>query len=253
MSKLRFDDTIKNMSIRATDGDIGKCVDLLFDERFWTARYLVVETGGWLSGKKVLIPIVSVDRIDLTRDRVELCSTMKQIEDAPGIDTDAPVSRRHEISILDYYAYSNYWALSGVWGGAADPMLLRNPLDSPEVTIPPETEGDPYLRSVEEIIGYQINTVDDDIGTIKECYVCPRNWFIKYIEVETGSWFSKQRVLLKSEVVSDVSWTDRTISGTLSRQDVENAPAFTPPLTEALQADIDEYYAGLGEKHQANA
>lgn len=42
-------------AIHATDGDIGKVVDLYFDDERWAIRYLVVDTGGWLTGRKVLI------------------------------------------------------------------------------------------------------------------------------------------------------------------------------------------------------
>jgi hypothetical protein len=53
-------------SIGATDGEIGKADDFYFDDERWTVRYLIVKTGGWLFGKKVLIspckPHKSTDR-----------------------------------------------------------------------------------------------------------------------------------------------------------------------------------------------
>lgn len=141
MLKLRFDDAAKNMSIHATDGNIGKCVDLLFDDRFWTARYLVVKTSNWLFGsdnwlfgREVLIPIVSVERVDIEKNQIELCLTKEQIENAPSIDTDAPVSIQHETSLADYYAYGHYWGFDTAWGAVANPMLLRNTRDKPMAT-----------------------------------------------------------------------------------------------------------------------
>ena len=41
--------------IRATDGEFGKVHDVYFDDRAWTVHYLVVETGDWLLGRKVLL------------------------------------------------------------------------------------------------------------------------------------------------------------------------------------------------------
>ena len=249
MLRLRFDDEVKNMSIHATDGDIGRCVDLLFDERYWTARYLVVKTGSWLLGRKVLIPIVSVDGVDIQKNHIKLCLTKNQIENAPGIDTDAPVSRQHEASMMEYYAYGNYWGMSGVWGAAADPMLLRTPqTDKGSATTLAEEAGDPNLRSVEEILGYQISADDGDVGAVRECYVCPPTWFIKYIEVDTGSWFSRRRVLVTPELSSKVSWKDKAISYGLSRQDIDNAPIFEAPLTDAFDAGISKYYEKISEQ-----
>jgi hypothetical protein len=40
--------------IRATDGIIGTVDDLYFDDQDWTIRYCVVNTGSWLTGRKVL-------------------------------------------------------------------------------------------------------------------------------------------------------------------------------------------------------
>jgi uncharacterized protein YrrD len=42
-------------SIGATDGEIGHVKDFYYDDKTWTVRYLVVETGNWLFGRKVLI------------------------------------------------------------------------------------------------------------------------------------------------------------------------------------------------------
>ena len=52
---LRSIDSLKGYTLAASDGEIGKCADFLFDDRDWTVRYMVSDTGGWLSGRKVLI------------------------------------------------------------------------------------------------------------------------------------------------------------------------------------------------------
>ena len=46
-------------AIRATDGDLGKVEEFYFDDETWKIRYIVVETGNWLSGRKVLISPVA--------------------------------------------------------------------------------------------------------------------------------------------------------------------------------------------------
>ena len=42
-------------TIDALDGEIGSVHDLYFDDQTWSVRYLVVDTGKWLSGRKVLV------------------------------------------------------------------------------------------------------------------------------------------------------------------------------------------------------
>jgi hypothetical protein len=48
---------IKGYTVEASDGRIGTVSDFLFEDTSWMVRWLVVETGNWLSGHKVLLPI----------------------------------------------------------------------------------------------------------------------------------------------------------------------------------------------------
>ena len=43
---------LKDMVIRATDGDIGTVDQFYFDDQAWAIRYLTVETGGWLGDRR---------------------------------------------------------------------------------------------------------------------------------------------------------------------------------------------------------
>ena len=48
-------DSLIGYNLEATDGVIGEVEDFYFDDESWTMRYLIVKTGNWLSGRKVLI------------------------------------------------------------------------------------------------------------------------------------------------------------------------------------------------------
>ena len=53
---------LRGYRIRATDGLIGTVDDFYFDDQDWGIRYLVVDTGCWLSGRKVLISPAAIGR-----------------------------------------------------------------------------------------------------------------------------------------------------------------------------------------------
>jgi hypothetical protein len=66
--------------LSARDGEIGKVKEFYFDDRSWIVRYLVADTGGWLSGRRVLISPYALDEanignrvipVDLTRTQIE--------------------------------------------------------------------------------------------------------------------------------------------------------------------------------------
>ncbi len=51
-------------TIQATDGHIGDVSDVLFDDATWKTRWLVVDTGHWLPGRKALIHPFAIAGID---------------------------------------------------------------------------------------------------------------------------------------------------------------------------------------------
>jgi hypothetical protein len=71
-------------SIAAVDGDIGH-VDEATDELLG-ASYLVVDTGPWIFGRKVLLPAGVVERIDTADKKIYVDRTKDQIKDAPEYD-----------------------------------------------------------------------------------------------------------------------------------------------------------------------
>jgi sporulation protein YlmC with PRC-barrel domain len=52
---LRGISTLQGLTVAATDGEIGSVYDVYFDAKQWTVRYFVVDTGTWLSGRRVLV------------------------------------------------------------------------------------------------------------------------------------------------------------------------------------------------------
>ena len=72
-------------SVEATDGGIGK-IDEATGE---TGRsHLIVDTGPWIFGKKVLLPAGVVDRVDLDAETVFVNRTKDEIKNAPEFDKD---------------------------------------------------------------------------------------------------------------------------------------------------------------------
>jgi uncharacterized protein YrrD len=85
-----------NWNLDATDGEIGKVEDFYFDDQTWAVKYLVVRTGGWLSGRKVLISPTVVIGNTWELGLFPVSITKDQVRDSPDINTDKPVSRQHE-------------------------------------------------------------------------------------------------------------------------------------------------------------
>ena len=102
---LRNVKDLRGYAIRATDGVIGRVDDFYFDDEGWAIRYLVVDTGSWLSGRKVLISPIAIGPPDWTTHELPVSLTKAQVEHSPDIDTRRPVSRQHEAEYFGYYGY----------------------------------------------------------------------------------------------------------------------------------------------------
>jgi len=100
---------ISGFGIGASDGPIGSVSDLLFDDTNWALRWCVVDTGSWLSGRKVLLPPSAIGVPDPDRRAFPVDLTRKQVSDSPVFDSDAPVSRQLEASVYGHYGWSPYW------------------------------------------------------------------------------------------------------------------------------------------------
>ena len=102
---LRSLNVLKGYHIAAKDGDIGKVHDFYFDDELWIIRYLVVDTGHWLPGRKVLLTLGVLHRPDGQGHPVNVDLTREEIRNSPDIDTDKPVSRQQEIELHRHYRW----------------------------------------------------------------------------------------------------------------------------------------------------
>ena len=85
---LRNTKDLEKFTIHATDGEIGSIQDMYFDDDAWVLRYFVVETGSWLSSRKVLISPLSVQQPDWVGKTLPVSITKAQVSNSPAIDTD---------------------------------------------------------------------------------------------------------------------------------------------------------------------
>jgi hypothetical protein len=88
---VRANRNITGFEVSARDGDVGKIDEATYDAG---SSYIVVDTGPWIFGRKVLLPAGVIDRIDVERQIVFVDLTKDEIKDAPkfdpGVQADDP-------------------------------------------------------------------------------------------------------------------------------------------------------------------
>jgi uncharacterized protein YrrD len=261
---LRSMKNLEDYAIRATDGIIGHVKDFYFDDKAWVIRYLVVDTGTWLSSRKVLISPIAIGHPDWTDRVLPVSITKEQVKNSPDIDTQKPVSRQHEIRYLGYYGYPYYWEGAGLWGDGLDPSMMMtgfggfpsrpHPIRSEEEMAYARAEAarhqddDPHLRSCKAVMGYHVQATDGDIGHVEDLLVDEETWAVRYIIVNTSNWWLDHQVLIAPQWIQGVSWSDSTVAVNLIRQAVKDAPPYDSEilLERNQEMSIHEHYGSPG-------
>jgi uncharacterized protein YrrD len=223
---------LQGFAIHATDGIVGEVEDLYFDDEDWAIRYLVVDTGHWLSGRKVLISPVAIGHVDWIAQQLAVSITKARVEHSPDIDTRKPVSRQHEAAYLGYYEYPQYWDTVGREPRPEDAKKTRRAAGS-------KTSDDSHLRSCKAVIGNHVHATDGDIGHVEDVLVDDHTWAIRYMVVDTSNWWGGHRVLVAPQWLAAVNWPDAKVSVDLTRFAVQHAP----PYDSAAQLDRQQEQA----------
>lgn len=234
---------LRDYSIAATDGNIGKVTDLLFDDNDWVVRYFVVQTDSWLSSRKVLISPIGIQKVNWLEKVFHVLCTRDQVKNSPRVDTDKTISRQQEIDQLDYHSYPYYWGNTGFWGDGMYPHLLNSGFGQPEQT-PKEADDiaivheaaiikrhkndDPNLRSSQAIIGYHIHASDGDIGHVSGIIIEDQSMSVRYLIIDTTNWFGGHKVLISPEWIKEMKWLDKSVTINLTRDKIKKAPHYNP-------------------------
>ena len=235
---------LKGFHLLAKDGEIGHVEDFFFDDQSWTVRYLVADTGNWLSGRLVLISPFAIAGVNCGEKLVSVNLTKKQIEDSPSIESDMPVSRHYELTYSKYYGWPLYWTGPELWGANPFPAYTGAFDYTRAEEEPREHHIDPHLRSLVNVIGYYIHARDRDIGHVHDFIVDNESWAIRYLIVDTRNWWPGKKVLLAPQWIEDISWHESHISVDLLADAIRNAPEFDESggITRDYEKRLYEHY-----------
>lgn len=254
---LRHQSEIIGYAIHANDGYFGTVSDHLFEDTTWSVRWLVVDTGHWLPGRKVLLPPSALVHINHIGRQFNVGLTKQQVKECPDVEADLPVSRQMETSIYDYYGWSPYWDsgsymgmvdyggnVGGPLGSVPSPELMAR---QKEIDTEKRSKSDPALRSAKEVTGYRIHASDGEIGHIEDFLVEDDNWSIRYLVVETRNWWPGATVLISPLSVQAIQWADQQVNLGVNRQSVKDSSEYDPSATvdPISQKAIQKYAGGL--------
>jgi hypothetical protein len=232
-------------AVAASDGHVGAVKDFLFDDRSWRVRWMVVDAGHRLQGRKVLIHPSAIGPLQLPpKPAIPMLSfggemlavavnlTTRQIEASPEALEDEPVTQQMERRLYDHYGWDPFWGASSFGADAIVPEPSGRPLPA-EVAEGRAADldapaGDPHLGSAAAIKGYHVHAADGDIGAIDNLLIDDVRWLARYLVVDTGYWLPGKLVQLAAHAVTDIDWRERRVDVNVTRGEVKSAPEWDP-------------------------
>ena len=231
------------------DGEAGQVEDIYFDDRSWTVRYVVVNLGRWLPGPRVFLTPRAVARIDVARERLQTTLTEAQLVGSPAGQHVRPVSRQEHAAFARDDGFPYAWHERLGWGSGLLPLLrIPIPVTEPALAHSGSHPGDdPHLRSIADVSGHAIRATDGDLGRLDDFVLHQSSWTIRYAIVDPHRWRPGRRVVLPTDWIMSIEWSERVVSVDVPSATVRAAPAYRRgmPFDRGLQVDLERRVAGL--------
>jgi len=239
-------DITRNYRLKALDGDIGKINDFFFNDDLWIIKYLVANTGDWLRERLVLLSPVTLGDPQWESEELPVNLSKDKIENSPPVEKHKPVSRQMEDKLMKYYA----WPVDYNYGfGSVNTLEMqimqqRMQEDSETDEESAKNKKDEHLRSIKEVIGYDVQASDGIPGQVDDFIIDDKSWLIHYIIVDTGKFLGGRKLTISPGWINNIEWAKHKIVATVSKEVIENSPEFDPnePVNKALEVQEYDYY-----------
>jgi hypothetical protein len=237
--------TLVGYKLDSLDGEIGRVKEFYFDDRHWTIRYLIAETGNWLSDRQVLISPFALVGVNKEERNIAIDLVKKQIEKSPSLSSDKPVSRQFEQAYYGYYGYPTYWGGPCNWGASRYPTRDR---EQWKEYAQGKNGWNLHLRSTNDATGHHIQALDGELGHVEDFIIDDRTWEIRYLVIDTRNWLPGKKVLISPEWIGSTSWDERKVFVNLSCEAIKLSPEYTEEslLTRDYEIGLYGHYNRKG-------
>lgn len=203
-------------SLETEDGGIGEIQDFYFDDQNWNIRYLVVETGNWLFGRKVLISPYSIQGISPENKTLKVNMSREQVKSSPTIDTDRPVSKQLEKKLNDYYAWP-YYGSAGMGFPTTGMVKVARTVEQDA----DENSSDKHLRSYKHVRDYKVYNPNGFLGETADFLVSTTQWTLPYLLVEADETRPEEMIAIPTNKIGSIDFSTYAVSVTLNSTEID--------------------------------
>jgi len=212
---LRKVKELKDFTLGAIDGAIGKVKDFYFDDECWTVRYLIADTGDWIAGHEVLISPTALRLVDEKNKIILVNLTREQIEHSPSPKQDKSIDLQFKDAYKGFFGWPMYW----LGPTDKDGYPLNN-----KVMALGDKAWDHHMRSARNVMGHHVQAVDGELGRIEDFVIDDETWMIRHLIVSTQNWLPGKEVLVSPQSIERVSWLASKVYISLTRDAIQHSP-----------------------------
>ncbi|HEX8712170.1 MAG TPA: PRC-barrel domain-containing protein [Terracidiphilus sp.] len=184
--------------VMATNGEIGRVRDFLFDDESWQVCSLALDVGSWLRRRDVVLPASEFEFPDWEKKAISVRLTRAEVRNGPHVDSEKPVARQQVLAMREYFGTLASW-VDTEFGLATFPTGVKYP------TPPGEN---PHLRSVHHLTGYRVRATDGYLGRLEGILMDENSWRLGYLEVSVSSTLHRRLVAIPTSRVARFSWAE---------------------------------------------
>lgn len=205
------------------DGKIGEVKDFYFDDKTWTIRYLIVETGSLFFKRKVLISTQALVPPDWDKEILPVNLNIQQVENSPEIDIEKPVSRQQEMELNKHYSWKDY--------------------RTEDFNVGSINNEDQHLRSFVEVTNYKVKANNGEVGKINDFLIDDTTWKINFIVADALLTPPAKFVPVLSKLIKEIQWENATILIDSTVEKIKNSPQYftDEPIDEAYVESVYNY------------
>jgi uncharacterized protein YrrD len=225
---------MQGLSVMAQDEAAGSLVDILVNDVNWRAQYFVVEAGAWFFRRSFLIEVEALASIDYDRGVISLQLSRSQLEESEELSEDPPVSLQHRLRRDRAVGWVPIWPAAKM----SDVSLTA------KAGVPRPFLGDPHLRSLDELLGYELSTTEGGVGRVDDHLIESGYFVLRYLVVRLGSWLSARTTLVSTDWVEKVSWEHQRVTIDVAADLLEEGPSFrgADQLDETAETLLYNHY-----------
>ncbi|MCM2677087.1 PRC-barrel domain-containing protein [Alkalicoccobacillus plakortidis] len=100
---------LRGYKIHAKNGEVGKALDFILNEKNWTINYIIVDVGGVFTREPIPLAAEWITDISWQDKTITVNVEKELIESAPDYELHEAFTREHETQLYAHYARKGYW------------------------------------------------------------------------------------------------------------------------------------------------